>query len=153
MQTDMEITEDQLAIDWTLTDSDIQFINKNSNQNIKFAAQLCHLRAYGRFVGKDDVLPFTPLSYIAKQLGQSLSIIPVFKIRNYLGYCTFDDDESLKLQEWLVAQLRKETMDKKHLIDMAINRLKTCRVVLPSPITLGRLVSRKVNEAVDGFLS
>ena len=48
MQTDMEITEDQLAIDWTLTDSDIQFINKNSNQNIKFAAQLCHLRADGR---------------------------------------------------------------------------------------------------------
>ena len=131
MQTDMEITEDQLAIDWTLTDSDIQFINKNSNQNIKFAAQLCHLRAYGRFVGKDDVLPFTPLSSIAKQLGQSLSIIPAFtqdhhsytqreKIRNYLGYGTFDDDESLKLQEWLVALLRKETMDKKRLIDMAI---------------------------------
>ena len=162
MQTDMEITEDQLAIDWTLTDSDIQFINKNSNQNIKFAAQLCHLRAYGRFVGKDDVLPFTPLSYIAKQLGQSLSIIPAFtqdhhsytqreKIRNYLGYGTFDDDESLKLQEWLVALLRKDTMDKKRLIDMAINRLKTCRVVLPSPITLGRLVSRKVNEAIEGF--
>ena len=162
MQTDMEITEDQLAIDWTLTDSDIQFINKNSNQNIKFAAQLCHLRAYGRFVGKDDVLPFTPLSSIAKQLGQSLSIIPAFtqdhhsytqreKIRNYLGYGTFDDDESLKLQEWLVALLRKETMDKKRLIDMAINRLKTCRVVLPSPITLGRLVSRKVNEAIEGF--
>ncbi len=162
MQTDMEITEDQLAIDWTLTDSDIQFINKNSNQNIKFAAQLCHLRAYGRFVSKDDVLPFTPLSYIAKQLGQSLSMIPVFtqdhhsytqreKIRKYLGYCTFDDDESLKLEEWLVAQLRKDTIDKKQLVDMAINHLKTCRVVLPSSITLGRLVSQKVNEAIEGF--
>ena len=32
MQTEIEITEDQLAIDWTLTESDIQFINKATNQ-------------------------------------------------------------------------------------------------------------------------
>lgn len=66
MQTEIKITEDQLAIDWTLTDNDIQFISKNSNHSIKFATQLCYLRAHGRFIGKDDVIPFTPLSYIAK---------------------------------------------------------------------------------------
>ena len=63
MQTDMEITEDQLAIDWTLTDSDIQFIKTHSTQGIKFAALLCHLRAYGRFVGKDDVLAWFKKCY------------------------------------------------------------------------------------------
>ena len=73
MQTDTEITEDQLAIDWTLTDSDIQFIKTHSTQCIKFAALFCHLRAYGRFVSKDDALSFTALSYLAKQLGEPLS--------------------------------------------------------------------------------
>ena len=162
MQTEIKITEDQLAIDWTLTDNDIQFISKNSNHSIKFATQLCYLRAHGRFIGKDDVIPFTPLSYIAKQLGQQLSVTPVFeknshtyiqqeKIRNYLGYCSFNAEESLKLEAWLVDQLRKETMDKKQLIDMAIGHLKTCRIVLPPSITLSRLVSQKVNEAIEGF--
>lgn len=31
MHTEIEITEDQLAIDWTLTEEDIRFINNNSN--------------------------------------------------------------------------------------------------------------------------
>jgi TnpA family transposase len=162
MQAEIEITEDQLAIDWTLTENDIKFINKNSKQGVKFAAQLCHLRAYGRFIGKDDIISLTALSYIARQLGQSLSSAPVFtknshsyiqqeKIRDYLGYYAFNHAESLKLEEWLVTQLRKETMDKKQLSDITLNHLKTCRVVLPSPITLGRLVNQKVNEAIESF--
>lgn len=162
MQTKIELTEDQLAIDWTLTDNNVQFINKNSSQGVKFAALLCHLRAYGRFVGKDDVLSFTALSYLAKQLGESLTVTPVFdknshsyiqyeKIRTYLGYSDFNAEESLRLEEWLVKKLCQETMDKKQLIEMAIVQLKTRRIILPSSITLGRLVSQKVNEAIEGF--
>ena len=123
--TEIEITEDQLAIDWTLTEDDVFFVKKNSNQNIKFATQLCYLRAYGRFVGKGDVIPFTALSYLAKQLDQTISPTPKFsqdhhsytqreKIRVYLGYKPFDRKESLQLEDWLVSQLRKETIDKKH---------------------------------------
>lgn len=162
MHSEIEITEDQLAIDWTLTEEDIRFINNNSNQGIKFAALLCHLRAYGRFIGKDDALPFTAMSYLAKQLGQSFSVMPVFaptphsyiqreKIRDYLGYGEFNETESLKLEEWLVSQLRKETLDKRRLIELTTNHLKSCRIVLPSPITLGRVVNQKVNQAIEGF--
>ena len=162
MHTEIEITEDQLAIDWTLTEEDIQFINNNSKHGIKFAALLCHLRAYGRFIGKDDVLSFTAVSYLAKQLGQPFSTMPVFsntphsyiqreKIRQYLGYSEFNEVESLKLEEWLVSQLRKETLDKRRLIELTTNHLKSCRIVLPSPITLGRIVSQKVNQAIEGF--
>ena len=162
MHTEIEITEDQLAIDWTLTEEDIRFINNNSNQGIKFAALLCHLRAYGRFIGKDDALPFTAMSYLAKQLDQPFSVMPGFsntphsyiqreKIRDYLGYGEFNETESLKLEQWLVSQLRKETLDKKRLIELATNHLKSCRIVLPSPITLGRVVNQKVNQAIEGF--
>jgi TnpA family transposase len=162
MHTEIEITEDQLAIDWTLTEEDIRFIKNNSNQGIKFAALLCHLRAYGRFIGKDDALPFTAINYLAKQLGQSFSVMPVFantphsyiqreKIRDYLGYVEFNETESLKLEEWLVSQLRKETLDKKRLIELATNHLKSCHIVLPSPTTLGRVVNQKVNQAIEGF--
>ncbi|EHL30010.1 Tn3 family transposase [Legionella drancourtii] len=162
MHTEIRITEDQLAIDWTLTKEDIQFINNNSKQGIKFAALLCHLRAYGRFIGKDDVLSFTAISYLAKQLDQPFSTMPVFsntphsyiqreKIRQYLGYSEFNEAESLKLEEWLVSQLRKETLDKSRLIELATNHLKSGHIVLPSPITLGRIVSQKVNQAIEGF--
>ena len=162
--TEIEITEDQLAIDWTLTEDDVFFVKKNSNQNIKFATQLCYLRAYGRFVGKGDVIPFTALSYLAKQLDQTISPAPKFsqdhhsytqreKIRVYLGYKPFDRKESLQLEDWLVSQLRKETIDKKHLSAMAINHLKKCRIVLPSPITLGRIVSQQINQAIELFHS
>lgn len=96
MHTEIEITEDQLAIDWTLTDTDLQFIKNKSNQNIKFATQMCYLRAHGRFVSKDDVIPYAALSYLARQLGQTFSSAPVFsqdhhsytqreKIRTYLA--------------------------------------------------------------------
>ena len=57
MQTEIKITEDQLAIDWTLTDNDIQFISKNSNHSIKFATQLCYLRAHGRPLCQDSCHP------------------------------------------------------------------------------------------------
>lgn len=123
MQTTIEITEDQLAIDWTLTESDVQFINKTTNQSIKFAALLCHLRAYGRFIGKDDTVPFIALSYLAKQLGQPLSVTPVFdknshsyiqqeKIRNYLGYTEFNKAAQLRLEEWLVISYAKKPWTK-----------------------------------------
>ncbi|HGO6793271.1 Tn3 family transposase [Legionella pneumophila serogroup 1] len=162
MHTTIEITEDQLAIDWTLTESDVQFINKTTNHSIKFAALLCHLRAYGRFISKNDTVPFIALSYLAKQLGQSLSVTPVFdknshsyiqqeKIRNYLGYTEFNEAAQLRLEEWLVTLLRQETMDKKQLIVLAINHLKASRVELPSSLVLGRLISQKVNKAVEGF--
>ncbi|HEM6966113.1 TPA: Tn3 family transposase [Legionella pneumophila] len=162
MHTEIEITEDQLAIDWTLTDTDLQFIKNNSNQNIKFATQMCYLRAYGRFVSKDDMIPYAALSYLARQLGQTFSSAPVFsqdhhsytqreKIRTYLGYTAFSSKEALQLEEWLVSQLRKEILDKKQLIEMAMTYLKSCRIVLPSLITLGRVVSQKVNQAIEGF--
>ncbi|MFO8703578.1 DUF4158 domain-containing protein [Legionella pneumophila serogroup 2] len=122
MHTEIEITEDQLAIDWTLTEDDIQFIKDNSKHVIKFAALLCYLRAHGRFISKEDVLSFTAISYLAKQLGEPISTMPVFsntphsyiqreKIRCYLGYSEFNEDELLRLEEWLVSQLRKEILD------------------------------------------
>lgn len=164
MQAETEITEDQLAIDWTLTDTDLHFIKKNSNQNLKFATQLCYLRAYGRFISKDDVIPYAALSYLAKQLDLTFSSVPVFsrdhhsytqreKIRVYLGYTVFSDKEALQLEEWLVSQLCKEILDKKQLIEMAMSYLKSCQIVLPSLITLGRVVSQKVNQAIEGFHS
>ena len=162
MHTEIEITEDQLAIDWTLTEDDILFIKDNSKHVIKFAVLLCYLRAHGRFISKEDVLSFTAISYLAKQLGEPISTMPIFsntphsyiqreKIRCYLGYSEFNETELLRLEEWLVSQLRKEILDKKQLIEMTTNHLKSRRIVLPSPITLGRVVTQKVNKAIEGF--
>jgi len=53
MTTESVISEDQLAIDWTLTEQDMDFVTSNSrggNQHLKLAAQLCYLRRYGVFI-------------------------------------------------------------------------------------------------------
>ena len=48
----MDISEDQLAIEWTLTDSDLLFISQQSRgreNRICFAADLCIIRAHPDF--------------------------------------------------------------------------------------------------------
>lgn len=165
MQIDIEITEDQLAIDWTLTDGDSQFVNDNTRgfkQTIKFAAQLCHLRAHGVFMDQNTNLPISALNYLAKQLGGMISTAPSFakntysyfweeKICRYLNYRKFDEEEALSLEQWLVVQLKNEPIDKQKLSAMALEHLKKCRIVLPSRITLGRMISQKVNQAIERF--
>lgn len=162
----MEITEDQLAIDWTLTEPDILFVINNSRgflQNVKFAAQLCHLRACGRFIEPNDTVPITVINYLAKQFdGGPIYEVLSFdrsshnytqreRIRDHLGYKELDDNELSLLKEWLVQHLQEKVIVKAELIQRTNNYLLKRQVVLPSNISLGRIINKSIQEALSKF--
>jgi len=105
MTTESVISEDQLAIDWTLTEQDMDFVTSNSrggNQHLKLAAQLCYLRRYGVFISSEDNVPLEAFSYLAKQFNLQLVNVPDFskntysytwedKICHYLDYRKYSD--------------------------------------------------------------
>jgi len=165
MTTESTISEDQLAIDWTLTEQDLEFVISNSRgatQHIKLAAQLCYLRRYGIFIGSEDSVPLDALSYLAKQFNTPLVNIPSFskntysytwedKICTYLDYRKYSEIDNTELESWIVGKICTETLNKDRLTLLVIDNLKENRVVLPSPTILGRLVNKHINQALDRF--
>lgn len=165
MTTESGISEDQLAIDWTLTEQDVDFVTSNSrggNQHLKLAAQLCYLRRYGVFISSEDNVPLEAFSYLAKQFNLQLVDVPDFskntysytwedKICHYLNYRKYSDIDPTELESWIVNKICTETLNKDRLTTLAIENLKENRVVLPSPIVLGRLINKHINQALDKF--
>ncbi|MFJ1270136.1 hypothetical protein ACD661_16380 [Legionella lytica] len=87
------------------------------------------LNSFKATLEQQDLSESSITSYLAKKLGQSFSVMPVFSntphsyvqrenIRDYLGYGEFNELESIKLEEWLVSQLRKETLDKEDSLSL-----------------------------------
>lgn len=165
MTTESVISEDQLAIDWTLTEEDMNFVTSNSrgpNQNLKFAAQLCYLRRYGVFISSHHDVPMDAISYLAKQFNLQLVNVLNFskntysytwedKICDYLDYRKYSEINQTELESWIVNKICMETLNRDHLIALVIENLKEIRVVLPSPIVLGRLINKLINQALDKF--
>lgn len=165
MATEKIISEDQLAIDWTLTKEDYEFVvdhSRGSNQHIKLAAQLCYLRRNSIFIGQNNDIPLEALSYLAKQFDSQLITILSFtknsysytweaQICNYLGYQKFSEVNLHKLESWILDKLCKETINKDRLNRAVIEYLKNNRIVLPSRITLGRFVNQHINKALNKF--
>ncbi len=119
----MDISEDQLAIEWTLTEQDIQFVSKNSRgqeNRICFAADLCTTRAHHRFLDRNETLPLKATNYLSQQLDYTPILAPVNfslksdtylghqKIMDYLGLREFDEFEKMALQQWLETKIRSQ---------------------------------------------
>ena len=163
----MEISEDQLAIDWTLTENDINFVIKNSrgaDNRICFAANLCFLRAHSQFITRRDSIPLIAVNYLARQLEYDLmSQVPscMFhspegtqtKIIKYLNYREFDNSEKELLEKWLLNCLREKFYDKKILTQIAKEHLQLREVVLPPPISLGRILAGAIKKAREQLYS
>ena len=152
----MDISEDQLAIEWTLTEQDIQFVSKNSRgqeNRICFAADLCITRAHHRFLDRNETLPLKATNYLSQQLDYTPILAPVNfslksdtylgrqKIMDYLGLLEFDEFEKMALQQWLETKIRSQVYDRKLLIHEARNYLKTRQIMLPASTVLGRLLA------------
>jgi hypothetical protein len=63
------ISEDVLATDWTLSDADIATIVsccRGNDHRLRFAIQLCALRATSRFLSSYDQVPLKAANYLAQ---------------------------------------------------------------------------------------
>ena len=163
--------EDQAAIQWTLSETDIEIIFSNCNgeqQCLCFALQLCALRNTGQFLQNPQEhhgLSKEGINYLATQLELNIPVSFSYeinknteskyqeKIRDYLNYSTFDEPAQQKLQEWTAKTLNEKILSHKDLFQEAINFLKEEKIIGPSKIQLGRFLSSEKQKIMSFIYS
>jgi hypothetical protein len=158
----IDITEDQLAKDWTLSDRDTEFVFssvRSGVNQIRFAIQLCILRKTSHFAFNNTGISLKAVNYLTQQLSmESVLEIPSLtwtkadysrfeKIQKYLGYKEFNEEERKNLDLCLLKQTQHHVLDKGELTLKAKEYLRVHRVMFPSPISLGRFIAKAIRNA------
>jgi TnpA family transposase len=156
MQNSTTISEDALALDWTLSayDKHWLFANcKGTGNLLRSAMQLCCLRKSGAFIRDNTLVPIQAKSYIAKQLECNYDLLLLQpdqsskeyysrdKVREYLGFQLFDTAAQAKLTNWGKQQIKKEFPSQEILLKRAQDFLRVEKIVLPTPAQLGRKIA------------
>jgi len=158
------ISEDQLVLGWTLAPADISFISRLcrvKQQRLTCAVQLCNLKANSQYFAEDQEVPLEINNYLLQQMEYEPTAIPnqlgklelknTNKLTEYLGLGPFDVRVKNSLANWLSEQLMKKVLDQEQLKILAIDYLKEHRLILPSAITLGRIVATIRKAAYGRF--
>ena len=153
--------EEELALEWTLSSDDIQFILhtvKGDQQILYFASALKSLKNSGSFSDAEK-LSKKVINYLAKQLNvQPTLTIKVSdksrllynkKIKNYLGYRDFSVKEEKTLRAYAQNKLQKELFSLEILKEKVCDFLKTNKAMRPAPTILERLVASYRKEALE----
>lgn len=153
---------EDLAQYWTLSAQDKEEVLKcrGEAQRRRFAVQLCTLRAYGRFLPKAVAAPIAITNHLARQLDLPLVLFGDFprrlatetdhfhRIRTYLGWQPFDDDNRDRLINWLNQRATDDLLPSM-LVSRAEDILRAWQVVVPARSTLEELVA-SVTVRVQG---
>lgn len=157
-----QITDDALATDWTLSESDITTVwhcCRGAEHALRFALQLCTLRNTGRFLTDYRTIPLKVANYLTQQLETDPVLFvpePVReateyryqrKICGYLNYRLFGDAEQAQLTGWVRAQVADEFVPQTDLLKPAEAFLRSQRIVLPTAAQLGRFLATATHDA------
>jgi len=64
-----DLSDEEIAIDWTLSEADrLEIGQYRKNSRLFIAIQLCAVRLYGRFLAEANNLPPRIISYLNNQL-------------------------------------------------------------------------------------
>jgi TnpA family transposase len=147
-------SDEELAFDWTLSARDLEFIlaHRGPENLCRLAVQLCVLRKYGRFLSHYTHVSPSILGYLCRQLDlPPLTKLPgrgrdntegdyQREITTYLGWQPFDPKANRWLQEWIVEQVSQH-LYVDNLMEQAVTRLRSHRIILPGPSVLERTVN------------
>ena len=155
-----DISEDDLARDWTLSADDFVEIThaRGADHRRRFALQLCMLRNRGRFLDHYRQASLKVVNHLSRQLG----LPPVLfldrpgraqteraqelRIRRYLGLGRFDRKVADNLRAWL-GQGAVEGRGNVELLVRAEEKLRDWRIMLPAASTLERIVAAEATHA------
>jgi Domain of unknown function (DUF4158) len=155
-----DISEDELARDWTLSAEDVVEIAqaRGPDHRRRFALQLCTLRNQGRFLDDYRRAPLKIVNHLSRQM----DLPPVLfldrpgraqteraqelRIRRYLGLGRFDRTVADNLRAWL-SQGAVEGRSVAELLARAEDKLRDWRIMLPAISTLERIVVAEVTRA------
>jgi hypothetical protein len=145
-------SEEELARDWTLAEVDRAEVLRcrGDDNRRRFAVQLCVLREHGRFLDRYGNVPVRILNHLNRQLG----LVPIVslaeaerdatesghqqRLREYLGYRTFDDDARRLLEEHLRGRVAQGAWPE-DLFDSAMDALRFWKIVPPVAATVDRI--------------
>jgi TnpA family transposase len=147
-----DFSDEEMARDWTLSETDKQEIAKyRTNFRLFVAIQLCAIRLYGRFLS--DVHDLSPR--IINYLNTQLSLPPLMTVKvpsrkatytahrqnicDYLGFQKFDSGAQQDLQIWLELKASQGFLPDE-LFEQAEKYLLNRRILLPGPSVLERLI-------------
>ena len=155
-----DISEEILAIDWTLVAPDLEFVYRyrGSENLLRLAIQLCALRKTGRFIQEYSSVPIKVVQYLARQLELEpvLMVAPADRkateykyrqlIRDYLGFHDFSQSTTLSLTAFIENKVQHEALSQEVLLEASENFLVSQKIILPPRMKLGRIVASIKNK-------
>jgi len=158
----IHLGDDEVVRDWSLSAEDVAEVlrARGTEHRLRFAVQLCALRAMGRFVSDYQQVPIEAVGYLAQQLGLmpvlflSTAVRPATetaqaaRIREYLGYREFDAEAEQRLRDRLQAAAM-EGGTPSQLLGLAKDLLRSGRVVQPAHSTMERLAASVAAHAIQ----
>lgn len=156
------ISEWEISKHYTLSEFDIELINQHRKDynRVGFALQLCYLRYPGWTLTSLQSIPLIVKSYIAMQLNADISALDFYgtrentrlkhlqEIRKVYDYRFFMDSDVQVLEEYLISYAL-ENDNSIGLIKLAINQLRSLKIILPGITTIERIVSKVIFNAEE----
>ena len=158
-----QLSEFEFASYYSLSDDDIDVINhhRRDSNRLGFAIQLCLVRYPGCTLSNIKKVPQDLIQYVADQINVDSDVFSSYatrnttkrehleEIRQIYGYKNFDNYYSERIFKTLI-QNAQENNNALFLIQTAINLLRDDKIILPTILTIEKLVSsaRKQAEAI-----
>jgi len=161
VNTNIIIDEASLALNWTLSSDEIQFIlNESQGESpiLYFASQLKTLANTGDFLHTDNLLPGNVIEYLSKQLNLNTNkLIPVSKntqtayhekIRLYCHYRYYDKKDALVLKNFIEEKIKTFLLPMEELRNEVCLWLKQNKIIKPSTSQLNRDMASFRKQAI-----
>jgi TnpA family transposase len=147
-------SEEELARNWTLSEADRAEVwrCRGDDNRRRFSVQLCVLRQYGCFPDRYQGVPVRVLNHINRQLGLMPTVsLPEAerdatesshqqRLRDYLGYRSFDDQARMLLEEHLRSRVAQGAWPE-DLFDSAMDTLRFWKIIPPAVATIDRIAA------------
>ena len=159
------ISKQELINFYTFSSFDLEHINNHRREYNKlgFAVQIAFLHNTGwNFLRVEDISE-PALEYIAEQISVSPKEIYKYfnrentrlshlkEIKNIYGFKNCTEDFSGELHKYLMP-FAIENDNSMNLIKLAINKIRSNKIILPGITTIEKLVSEIINEADNQFI-
>jgi len=159
-----EPSENELAIDWSLSTADYLKVARcrGDLNRLRFSLQLCVLRKHCRFLANYSQVPVRIINHLCKQLDlppllkleeserDATEYVQQQRIRDYLKFHSYDERIETELTTWLVDRAVEGFLPEQ-LYGKAEQLLKSWHVVLPASSTIERLVDSISARAKNDF--
>ena len=157
-------TEEELIERWTLTpDERTLLANKTGATRLGFAILLRFFAGEGHFPASKGEIPWTVVSYVAKQAGVQAEEYLRYdwrgrtikyhraEVRNHFGFREFTANNGEALAEWLVEEILSREQSRENLREAFVARCRTLRLEPPAEGRIRRLLSSAERRFEESF--